>query len=65
MFILMAPCLFEHPSLIRLSTSRSRLVNGFCPAVLEAHIHAGLRSPSPRRPAGPSVPDLQSGSDAG
>ena len=29
MFIRKAPCLLEHPSLIRLSTSRSRLVSGF------------------------------------
>src|SRR5260370_4954293 len=30
-FIREAPCLLEHPSLIRLSTSRSRLVSGLRP----------------------------------
>src|SRR5260370_34332421 len=37
-----APCLFAYPSLMRLRTSRSRLVTGFCPAT-DANLPPDLR----------------------
>src|SRR3954463_7710582 len=45
MFIRKAPCLLEHPSLIRPSTSRSRFVSGFWPDS-DANITPGARPPS-------------------
>src|SRR5438128_1515248 len=62
-FIRKAPCLLEQPSLIRLSTSRSRLVNGFWP-VSGANIWADLRAPSAGRRARASLACLQAASEA-
>src|SRR6476469_843227 len=57
-FMRKAPCLLEQPSLIRPSTSRSRLVSGFWPDS-EANITPGRRP----RPAWLSRPCLRLGSE--